>query len=154
MIFKGMWYSTKKLEPSIFLEPLYRELKILEKFVNVIVPLDGIGLVQKVIRQLWLLVHLIYQVVVWFLFGFSECHGCIKCYQEGKAIKLLKVTMFGYTHIKFPTPKVHLGHMKTHKKYALAFKEDKLVYGVKYSTCLHRLKYSDLVDSATCMELC
>lgn len=52
MIFKGMWYSTKKLEPSIFLEPLYRELKILEKFVNVIVPLDGIGLVQKVIRQL------------------------------------------------------------------------------------------------------
>ena len=62
--------------------------------------------------------------------------------------------MFGYTHIKFPTPKVQLGHMKTYKKYVLAFKEGKLVYGIKYSTCLHRLKYFDLVDSATWMELC
>lgn len=52
MIFKGMWCSTKKLDPSTFSEALYRELKILEKFVNVIVPLDGIGLVPKIIKAI------------------------------------------------------------------------------------------------------
>lgn len=52
MILKGMWYSTKKLDPSIFLEPLYHELKILEKFVNVIVSLDRIDLVPKVIKAI------------------------------------------------------------------------------------------------------
>ena len=31
MIFAGMSYSTKKPDPTIFLEPLYHELKILEK---------------------------------------------------------------------------------------------------------------------------
>ena len=55
---------------------------------------------------------------------------------------------------KISNPK---GTLRTHEdtqKICIAFKEDKLVYGVKYSTCLHRLKYFDLVDSATCMELC
>ena len=72
--------------------------------------------------------------------------GYIKCYQEGESCKTAKVAN-GYTHIRLPTPKVRIEHMKT-KKHALeAFKEDKLVYGVKYPTWLHRLKYFDLVDS-------
>ena len=72
-----------------------------------------------------------------------------KVTRKGKAVKLLKVAMFGYAHIKLPNQKLYVDHMKTQKTCLKAFKEDQLVYGVKYPTRLHELKYFNLVDCVT-----
>ena len=92
IIFAGMWYSTKKPDPSIFLEPLYRELKILEKDVNVIVPLDGIGLVPKVIKAILIAgtIDLPARCLISDTTQLNGRHGCIKCYQEGESCKTAK----------------------------------------------------------------
>ena len=92
IIFAGMWYSTKKPDPSIFLELLYRELKILEKDANVIVPLDGIGLVPKVIKVILIAgtFDLPARCLVSDTPQFNGRHGCIKCYQEGESCKTAK----------------------------------------------------------------
>ena len=92
IIFAGMWYSTKKPDPSIFLELLYRELKILEKDANVIVPLDGIGLVPKVIKVILIAgtFNLPARCLVSDTTQFNGRHGCIKCYQEEESCKTAK----------------------------------------------------------------
>ena len=43
MVFAGIWYGTRKPEPTLFLEPLYREFEIMEKEILVDIPTETSG---------------------------------------------------------------------------------------------------------------
>ena len=43
MVFAGIWYGTRKPEPTLFLEPLYREFEIMKKGILVDIPTETSG---------------------------------------------------------------------------------------------------------------
>ena len=43
MVFAGIWYGTRKPEPTLFLEPLYGEFEIMEKEILVDIPTETSG---------------------------------------------------------------------------------------------------------------
>ena len=50
IVFAGMWYGTKKPEPTLFLQPLYREFEITEKGILVDIPTETSGTISKRIK--------------------------------------------------------------------------------------------------------
>ena len=101
MVFAGMWYGTIKSEPSIFLEPLYHELKTLENGVTLKVRLNDSKHGSKLVRVFLIAgtFDLPARSLVTGTIQFNGKYGCIKCYQEGGSTKQSKYVMFGPIHL-------------------------------------------------------
>ena len=110
MLFAGLWYSSKKPEASLFLEPLYRELKILEKGIEVQIYTNN-GFINTICRCLLLArtFDVPARSLVTETVQFNGKYGCIKCYQEGKCCKTKKGGNVWVCPYAVEDPKVHKG---------------------------------------------
>ena len=149
MIFAGMWYGTMKPEPSIFLEPLYRELKTLENGVTLKVRLNDNRYGLKLVRAFLIAgtFDLPARSLVAGTIQFNGKYGCIKCYQEGESYKTVKGGHVWTYPFNVLNPKGPLRVHEDLKKNALeAFKEKKTVNGVKRPTWLHGVRFFHLIN--------
>ena len=148
MLFSGLWYSSKKPEASLFSEPLYKELKILEKQIEVQIYADS-GFINRICGCISL--QGISDLPAWSLVTetvqFNGKYGCVKCYQEVKSCKTEKgfyVWVYPYA-VEYPK-----GPERTNRSFredALnPYKKNKTVIGLKNPTWLHLFSNFDLVN--------
>ena len=148
MLFTGLWYSSKKLEASLFFEPLYKERRTLEKGIEVQIyaNVDFI----KIICRLILLAGTFDLPAPSLVTDTVQCNGkydCIKYYQEGKSCKTEKTGNVWVYQYAVEDPKGPQRTNKSFRKDALnACKENKTVNGVKSLIWLNFFLNFDLLN--------
>ena len=115
IIFAGIWYSSKKPEASLFLKPLYKELKDLKEGIKVSIPTaDTDTYSSKLIKAILIAgtFDLSARCLISGTVQFNGKYGCIKCLQQGESQNRKKVEMFGFTRSVLKILKDQLGRRK------------------------------------------
>ena len=141
-------YSSKTPEASLFLEPLYNELKILEKGIELHIYTDS-GFINRICGCILLpgTSNLAARSLLTETVKFNGKYGCVKCYQEGKSCKTEKGGNVWVYQYAVEDPKGSQRTKKSFREDALnAFKKNKTLNGVKNPTWLHLFSNFDLVN--------
>ena len=150
IIFAGIWYSSKKPEAALFLEPLYKELKLLKEGIKVNIPTaDTDTYSSKLIKAILIAgtFDLPARCLISGSVQFNGKYGCIKCLQQGESHKTEKGGNVWIYPFNIEDPKGPIRKEESFRQHALeACNEKKIVFGVKYPTWLHGLQSYDLVN--------
>ena len=150
IIFAGIWYSSKKPEAALFLEPLYKELKLLKEGIKVNIPTaDTDTYSSKLIKAILIAgtFDLPARCLISGSVQFNGKYGCIKCLQQGESHKTKKGGNVWIYPFNIEDPKGPIRKEESFRQHALeACNEKKIVFGVKYPTWLHGLQSYDLVN--------
>ena len=93
IIFAGIRYSSKKPEAALFLEPLYKELKLLKEGIKVNIPAANTDTYfSKLIKAILIAGNfdLPARCLISVTVQFNGKYGCIKCLQQGESRKTEK----------------------------------------------------------------
>ena len=150
IIFAGIWYSSKKPEAALFLEPLYKELKLLKEKIKVNIPAaNRDDYSSKLIKAILIAAtfDLPARCLISGTLQFNGKYGCIKCLQQGESHKTEKGGKVWIYPFNIEDPKGLIRKEESFRQHALeAYNEKKIVLGVKYPTRLHGLQSNDLVN--------
>ena len=127
----------KETRPTLFLEPLYRELEIMEKGILVDIPIEKSGKISKIIKVILIAgtFDLPARCLVSGSIQFNGKYGCVKCFQSGASFKTASGgTVWIYLFNK-DGPSGHARNNTSFKFNALeAYHENKPKFGIKYPT--------------------
>ena len=132
MLFAGIWYSSKNPEASLFLEPLYKELKLLRNGVTVKVPISKGSHISRLVKAILIAgtFNLPARCLVSSTVQFNGKYGCIKCFQIGESCTTAKGGHVWVYPFNNENPKGPLRDHESLKKHALeAYHENNTQHG-------------------------
>ena len=137
MVFAGIWYRTRKPEPTLFLEPLYREFEIMEKGILVDIPTETSGNISKLIKGVLIAgtFDLPARCLVSGSVQFNVKYGFVKFFESVESFKTAGGGNFWIYPFKKNDPSGPNRNNTNFKINALeAYHENKAKFGTKYPT--------------------
>ena len=129
IVFAGIWYSSKKPEAALFLEPLYKELKLLNEGLKVNIPTADTDTYSSKLVEAILIAgtfDLPARCLISGTVQFNWKYGCIKCLQQVESHKTEKGRNVWIYPLNIEDPKGPIRKEESFRQHALeAYNEKK-----------------------------